>query len=315
MSGYAGSARSERVRAHSWSAALLFAAPGAGLILGLVFYWFAVANRSVVFLYDHDMGPRVPDTSPFSPVTSSRYWMTGFVAGGMVMALTIAVNWLLGRLSRRYEAPAWWRVWLLAAPVLLVGIPAITMRCNAPTLPLGLALFTTLVALGGLALALQPASWAARRPLELALLALDGGCLALWMTTLPGLAYLPYWLTAQRWVWVWIGLASLGVGVVGLALNTGARLMLRHRLPARAPGLRALLVAAACCAYLGLPLVHYLFVTDGYFYITDMDNFFSRVWWVQALAWALPTALAWGVVAVRGRWLARLARRRPPHRR
>ena len=46
----------------------------AALILAAIYYWFAVADRAIIFLYDHDMGPLVPDTAPFSRVTVSRYW-------------------------------------------------------------------------------------------------------------------------------------------------------------------------------------------------------------------------------------------------
>ena len=67
--------------------AIVFALSLALLVLGLECRWFALRNREVVFLYNHPMGPRVPDTTPFSPVTRSRYWMTGLVASGAVMVL------------------------------------------------------------------------------------------------------------------------------------------------------------------------------------------------------------------------------------
>jgi hypothetical protein len=85
-----------------WRAAPLHALAGAALMLSLFAYWFAVADRYTVFLYDHDMGPLVPDTSPFSRVTSSRYWMAGLVAGGAVLVLYGAANGLLGRLRADY---------------------------------------------------------------------------------------------------------------------------------------------------------------------------------------------------------------------
>ncbi|MCP4422626.1 MAG: hypothetical protein GY805_38945, partial [Chloroflexi bacterium] len=66
-------------------AALLHALPVSGLILILFYYWFAIADRYIIFLYNHDMGPVVPDTSPFSRVTASRYWMAALVASGGVM--------------------------------------------------------------------------------------------------------------------------------------------------------------------------------------------------------------------------------------
>jgi hypothetical protein len=119
------------------------------------------------------------------------------------------------------------------------------------------------------------------------------------MTMLPGLAYVSDGFSMERPIWVWMLLGLLGVSAIGLYLITVARWMLRRRLSSQGPDLPMLLVAAACCAYLVLPLVHHLFGTDGYFYITDMENFFSRVLWVQGLSWAVPAALGWLVIKLR----------------
>ena len=62
----------------------------------------------------------------------------------------------------------------LCALPLIVGIPAITMTRNTPTLPLGLAAACVVATLAGLALALLPGEWAARRPVDLTWLAFDG---------------------------------------------------------------------------------------------------------------------------------------------
>ena len=43
------------------------------------YYWFAVANRYVIFLHAH------LDATPFDDVTRSRYWIAGLVASGIVM--------------------------------------------------------------------------------------------------------------------------------------------------------------------------------------------------------------------------------------
>jgi hypothetical protein len=265
------------------------------LVLGLMIWWFAIANRYVVFLYYHDMGPRVPDTRPFSAVTRSRYWMTGLVAGGAVMVLYAGINGLLGRLSRRYLPPAWWRVWAWSALPLAIGIPAITMTANSPTLPLRSAGLVTIATLAGLALALLPGRMAAQRPVELALLSGDGLSLALILVTLPGLEYLPYWLEhgGRFWVLFLVG-PSVG-GLVGLALLTGIRYLFRR--PSDGGG--ALTLAGLCAAYLALPLIHHVIGTDGQFYITDMDNFFSRDPWIQLLTFALCGAVVWATTRVR----------------
>ena len=86
------------LRIQLWWEALPHALPVTALVIGLFYYWFAVADRYIVFLYYHNMGPRVPDTSPFGFVTASRYWMAGLVASGAVMVLYTAASWLLKRL-------------------------------------------------------------------------------------------------------------------------------------------------------------------------------------------------------------------------
>lgn len=55
-----------------------------------------------------------------------------------------------------------------------LGIPAITMSVNWPTLPPALAAACVVATLLGLAVALLPGQWAAERPLDLIWLATDG---------------------------------------------------------------------------------------------------------------------------------------------
>ena len=126
----------------------------------------------MVFLYNH-MG-----ATPFDSRTSSRYWMTGLVAAGAVMVLYTTANWFAARIRglryASYDPPPWWQVWLLCVVPLGVGIPAITMSVNWPTLPPAGAAACTVAALIGLGLALAPGRLAAQRPAELGWLALGG---------------------------------------------------------------------------------------------------------------------------------------------
>jgi hypothetical protein len=123
------------------------------LTLALFYYWFVVADRYAVFLYDH-LG-----ATPYDALTLSRYWMCGLVADGIVLVVYTGGNGLLGRIlakrGRRYDVPAWWWVWLLSAPVLSAGISGITMTVNQPTLPLASALACTATTLAGLAVSPQ----------------------------------------------------------------------------------------------------------------------------------------------------------------
>jgi len=285
----------------AWRAAMAHGLPVAGLVLGLIAYWFGVADRHIIFLYYHNMGAHVPDTSPFSAVTSSRYWMSGLVAGGAVLVLYAMVNWLLGRIKRcqgrSYRPPDWWRVWAVAAVPLIIGVPWITMTVNWPTLPFAQAARVTLAALLGVGLALPPGKLAAERPWDLVWLTADGWGIA---GILFGAALL------EQLVWALergnaAALVIMGFGLVGavvlLLLVTGVRAWRRMAIPPSA----AVFVAGLCVAHLLLPLLHHVVFTDGYFYITNSNNFFADHWGLQLVAWLIAASLADGITRLRRR--------------
>jgi hypothetical protein len=286
-----------------WRSVLLDALPIIALVLGAFYYWFAVADRYIVFLYNHDMGPLYPDTSPFSRVTVSRYWMAGLVVSGVVMVLHTVTCWLLTRLFARYRPPSWWRLWALCAPPLLIGIPAITMSVNEPTLPLKNATQATLVTLIGVGLALSPGELAARRPGELPWLAADGFGLAL-LLNLVHIENLGRWLARGESLYLLMMAVSLLAGGAWLIGVTGLRWWRRRE----APGARAILFAGACIAYLLLPLVHHILGTDGHYYISDSDNFFAQNPLVQVVVWLAAGGVALGLARLR----RQLATRQPP---
>jgi hypothetical protein len=265
------------------------------MMLALCYYWFAVADRYTVFLYYHDMGQVVPDTSPFSAVTASRYWMSSLVASGAVMMLYALVNCLLGRVVAGYTAPTWWRVWALSGAPLIVGLPLITMTVNDPTLPAENAAHTTLAALIGLALALLPGKLAAERPGVLLWLAADGWWVMLILVTVAGLQNLPRWLATGGTRWVWMSVAVLGLAVAWLLLMTALRFW-RRRLVSRPP---RLLIAGLCEAYLLLPLAHHVCFTDGHYYITNSNNFLADSIAIQLAAFAAAAGTAVGITQLR----------------
>lgn len=293
------SANSTNLRA--WCSALLYALPVTVLVLSLFYYWFAIADRHVVFLYYHDMDPVVPGTSPFSKVTSSRHWMAGLVASGAVMVLNVAANWLLGRLVANYRPPAWWRVWAVCALPLLVGIPVITMTLNQPTLPLPNAAQTTLATLIGLGLALLPGTMAAQHPVDLVWLAADGWWLMQLLVTVADLENMPRSLARGGTWWVRMAIMTLVVAVVWLLIVTGLRFWRRTSVPSTP----AMFVAGLCVAYLLMPLVHHgLAGTDGYHYISNhyisnSNNFFADKIAFQFAAWLIAAAMAAGATRLR----------------
>lgn len=282
-------------RRAGWRQAGVAAALITPLLLGLYDYWFAVADRYRLFLYEHDMGPLVADTAPFSPVTSSRYWMSGLVAGGLVLVLYGLANWLLGRRGAGYVAPDPRQAWLLCAPWLLLGLPAIMMSQNAPVLPPRLATAVTLVTLAALALALWPGEMAAERPWFLVALLADGLGLALLLIMLAQADDLWRWAIVGRRAPLILSLLGLGAGL-GLLLLLSLRFL---RPGVRVPRAGQLFLGGCLVAYLLLPLAHHLLGSDGYFYITNSDNFLAGSAGLQLLVWAAAAGLA--VLLTRGR--------------
>ncbi len=263
---------------------VLHAVPVTLGVMGLMLYWFAYANRAVVFLYDHNMGPLVADTSAFSLVTRSRYWMTGLVASGMVLVVYTPIVWMLGRWRRGYVSPPWRRVWLWCAVLLTPGILLITMTANMPVLPAVDALLTTAVTLAGLAFALAAGELAATAPDRFGWLAVDGlGVAALVFSVTLGEQALALWQRGNGY-----GLAVTLAGVVAGVTILLAVTFLQHRWHVRPERcLSPLLAAGVCWAYLVLPAVHHLIFTDGWFYITTMDNFFARSWLGFVVGWMM----------------------------
>ena len=59
-------------------------------------------------------------------------------------------------------------------------------------------------------------------------------------------------------------------------------------------------MAGLCVAYLLMPLIHHTCFTDGYYYITDKDNFFARSSvFLQIVTWLLAGGIAWGITRLR----------------
>ena len=266
----------------------LYAGPIVLLFLALYTYWFAIADRYAIFLYQH-LG-----AGPFDTITSSRYWMTGLVAAGATMVLLVLFNWFAGRVGDRrgnhYCPPPWWRIWLLAAPALALGIPFITMTQNQPTLPPTLALQCTLVALIGLALALMPDAMAANQISELAWLTLFG------LGFVPALLLLRVVeLPARGFVETRLAAVALVTSLLAPLLWLGLLSWLRARRGKPAFSASGLFIAGLVLSYLLLPLYHYLFmVPSEYRYISAATNFFAYTPWVQLASLLLAILLASG---------------------
>ncbi len=289
-------------RQGAWRAARSAATVVTLLVLALYYYWFAVADRYAVFLYGHS-APGVDPAQPFDATTSSRYWMTGLVAAGVVLVATVLGSWARGVIAHKRTStlllPHWWQVWALAAVPIALGVPVITMTMNEPTLPWPLALSCLAVVLAGLAVALLPMRWAAERPLDLVWLGADGLGLTPPLVLLHAVEYSGASGERMRaYIWA-VVTAAMAAGVAWLLAMSVLRRWRRRMWPAASE----LLLAGLAISYLLLPLAHYLLFTPGeYRYISAAENFFASHPLLQALALGIAGAMAVATSAGR-RWL------------
>jgi hypothetical protein len=256
---------------------ILYTLPICLIILSLFYYWFAIADRSEVFLYYHNMGSRVPDTSPFSFVTASRYWMSGLVTSGFVLLIYFPVNFILFRGFKNYSPPSWKNISLISFPILVAGTFVITMTVNQPTPPFSHALKVTLATLAGLGIVLKTAELAGKKVLNLILYAADGFAIGFIMLTTSGwlsnLNYLPGWR---------ITFILITYGVCLFILVISAIIYVWRKIES-SPNL--IFITALTIAYPFGTVFHYLVGTDGHFYITNSDNFFTKNIFLQIFVW------------------------------
>lgn len=280
-------------------------------ILGLFYYWYSLADRYAIFLYGHTT-VGIPPAQPFDPITISRYWMAGLVATGAVMLLYIAAYWLAARIAawrKQTFVPAhWWQVWLGCVIPLSIGIPAITMTVNSPTLPPSLAAACVAATLVGLAIALLPGQWAADRPWDLIWLAADGIGLMPALMLLRAIELPSRGLSVSHMtVWL-LAMGGLLAGLVWLVMMSGLRIW-RHR---EFPTASALFLAGVGLSYVLLPLIHHLLATPPAFrYISTASNFFAFNPGLRLLAVLTAAVMAIGITAVRRR--LKPGRRLAPH--
>ncbi len=286
---------------HVWRRSAAPAVLITAVVLSLFYYWFGIADRYAIFLYGHT-ARGIPLAEPFDAMTRSRYWMAALVAAGLVMVGYVAVLWALGRIAvmrhNRLRPPVWWRVWLVCAPFILVGIPAITMTVNQPTLPPALAAACVAATLAGLAVALLPGAWAVERPRDLAWLVVDGAGLIPILILFKAVELPARGISLSVRASAGAALGGLVLSVAWLAAMTGLRLWRR----APIPSWPALLAAGVALSYLFLPLVHHVLATPpGFRYITTASNFFAFDAALQLLILAITASLAYAVTRLRRR--------------
>jgi hypothetical protein len=228
------------------------------------------------------MGSLYPSTATFSFVTSSRYWMSGFVATGAIMVLYIITNMLFTMTMRKYKPPSWFRLWFYTSGVLVIIIPTLTMTTHTqPPLTAFLAVDLVIVTLFGLALALQAGSLAGQDPIELLLVTFDGVSISFILISLSGIEHIGEWISRGSHQFIILMTLMICAGFTGITVMTVMRYILRRTTSKS----YTLFISGLCVAYPGLSILHHVFFTDGYYYITDSDNFFARNLLLQGSIW------------------------------
>ncbi len=267
--------------------------PWAGLVisvmLGLFSYWFAIANRYVVFLYEH-LG-----AGPFQEPNYSRHWMAGLVASGALLCVYALVGWCcvgFATLFRKtYHLSSWRHVWLLSALPVAVGIWTVTTRGKIPTLPGSLSARCIVAAWTGMALALWLADLMVQRTSEALWVILHGAGMVPILLLLRAVELPSYGLVSPASAYL-LGIAGLVAGVLWMAGM--ARLRLLWRKPPLNPF--SVFCAGLGLSYVVLPFVHYLFLTPpGIRYISTADNFFAVSPVVQLLCWGIGALVVFAI--------------------
>jgi len=262
--------------------------PWAGLVssvvLGLFYHWFAIANRYVVFLYEH-LG-----AGPFQEPNYSRHWMAGLVASGALFCIYALVGWccvsLTNAFHKTYNPPSWQQVWLLSALPVAIGIWAITTRCNFPTLPWQLSARCIIAAWIGMALALWLAELIVHQTSEALWVILQGAGMVPILLLLRAIELPSHGLASPASAYL-LAIAGLTVGILWIA--GVARLRLALRKPSLNPF--SVFCAGLGLSYVVLPFVHYLFLTPpGIRYISTAGNFFAISPVVQLLCWGISAS-------------------------
>lgn len=264
------------------------------IILGLFYNWFAIANRSNIFLYNH-LGAQ-----PFDARTVSRYWMAGLVADGFVLIGYTFTNWFWARVRgiafQSYCPPRWWRLWLISALPVGIGIGYIVTTQNMPVMPVTVALKIIAVTLAGLIPALIPAQFAVKSPARVLGATLAGAGL------IPALLLLRVWERVPDGdISIAMALAvGLGLTFVGALWLFGGMWWLARRQIHISAG--AILLSGFCWSYLILPVVHYLLLTPAqYRYISVAENFFAETPLWQFIAILTAISLAFITTHIRNR--------------
>jgi hypothetical protein len=260
---------------------------GGGILFLLYYYWFQVADRGIVFLYGH-MG-----AEPFDQVTTSRYWMTGLIACGILFLVYTLALFLTKKIHSAYRIPDWRVVAAVISACAVIVVPACTLIGTEPHLPYVLVGITAAVLILGIWIGIYLSHRVLTKPGQMMWVGIES-----WGVVPPLLLIhaieIPSMNPAVSGPFIY---ALAGMSIVfqigWLSITCYERRV--KKLPK--PNWSHIYLTGLFISYTILPLVHYLCMTPLEIkYITTAQNFFSLNLPLQAAVFLIPAGITWGIV-------------------
>lgn len=265
------------------------------IIITVYYFWFAIADRSYLFLYGHF------GWGPFHTMTAGRYWMTGFVLSAFITIIYALFNLIILKtfsvLGRTYKIPSWIHIWLICQPVIATGILIITMNLNSPVMPLDITIMCILAMSAGLAVGFYNSEILMTDAKRFFVISLNG------LGLVPVLLLIRVLELPSREIMSVTNAIAICAGSIIFSLLwliIVSIIFIRKKINSIKS--YEILLSGFLISYLLLPIMHYLFATPpGRPYITASDNFFPDSFYLKIGTWIIAAILAFAAVEFRKR--------------
>jgi hypothetical protein len=255
------------------------------VVLALYYTWFVVLDRELIFLYGH------LNATPFDASTSSRYWMTGLVAGGVILLVFTLLNLIIKKFDSNFQIPDWSKIWKKSSLIFSLPVLLILTVLGEPKITFILSVRILLVLTTALALALYAASYLLNNLRGSIWAFLDG------LGIMPLLIFIPSLIDygIRKSLPVLLFVAPLVIILSGLGWSLFVTFLYkRFKQPFTSP--INILLSGLVTSYLLLPLLHYVSSRPGYVrYISNSANFFSNDIRFQAITFIIVMIVPWTV--------------------
>jgi hypothetical protein len=259
------------------------------VVFALYYLWFVFLDRRLIFLYGHR------HATPFDGInTTSRHWMAGLVASGIILVICTIINLIIKGFRHNYQLPDWKIVWKYSCLILSLPILILLIFVGKPAMPILLAIWILAVLLSSLGLALYARNFIVTDFRRSIWAFLDGLALTPILQLFP--LFIDYGVrTSRPTLLVVAPIVSVTVGLFWFGTMT----FLYKRFKQPYTSLTNIFLSGLVITYLLLPLLHYLNSRPGYVrYISNSPNFFAKSVWLQVVTFLLVVCVLWLV----GKW-------------